>query len=69
MEWKKYRCDCLKIKKCGIGYSWNVNNCRCEVKKLAILIIESKDIESGTDDVKNVSECKSFSKNKAIIKK
>ena len=71
MEWKKCRCECLKIKKYGIGYSWNVNNCRCEMKKLAILIIESKecDIESGTDDVKNVSECKSFSKNKTIIKK
>ena len=25
----------LRIKKCNIGYSWNVNNCRCEMKKLA----------------------------------
>ena len=22
----KCRCECLKIKKCNIGYSWNVNN-------------------------------------------
>ena len=24
---KKCRCECLEIKKCKIGYSWNVNNC------------------------------------------
>ena len=27
----------LKINDCDIGYSWNVNNCRCEMKKLAAL--------------------------------
>ena len=31
---KKCRCECLKIKKCKNGYSWNVNNCRCETKKI-----------------------------------
>ena len=67
---KKCRCECLKIKKCGTGYSWNVNNCRCEMKKLARLTESDKcDIESETDDIKNVSECKSFPKNKTIIKK
>ena len=34
----KRRCECLKIKKCNIGYSRNVNNYRCEMKKLAALI-------------------------------
>ena len=29
-KWNKYkcRCKCLIIKKCDIGYSWNINNCR-----------------------------------------
>ena len=31
----KCRCEYLKIKDCDIGYSWNGNNCRCEMKKLA----------------------------------
>ena len=35
MEW--CRCECLKIKDCGIGYSWNVNNCRCEMKKISCI--------------------------------
>ena len=44
---KKCRCECLKIKKCKVGYSWNVNNCRCEMKKLAALIeFERCDIET-----------------------
>ena len=67
----KCRCECLKIKKCKIGYSWNVNNCRCEMKKLAALIeserfpkTEECDVE--TDEVKNVSECKAFPKNKTV---
>ena len=24
---KKCKCECLKIKKCKIGYLWNINNC------------------------------------------
>ena len=44
----KCRCECLKINKCDIGYSWDVNNCRCEMKKLAALI-EECDVE--TDEI------------------
>ena len=33
----KWRCKCLRIKDCDIGCSWNVNNCRCEMKKLSAL--------------------------------
>ena len=36
----KCRCECLKIKKCDIGYSLNVNNCRCKMKKLASLMLK-----------------------------
>ena len=25
-------------KKCNIGYFWNINNCKCQMKKLAKLI-------------------------------
>ena len=34
-KWSKDKCtcECLKIRKCDIDYSWNVNNCRCEMKK------------------------------------
>ena len=49
-KWNKYkfRCECLKIKKCNIGYPWNVNNCRCKLKKLVALTVETEecDIES-----------------------
>ena len=34
----KCRCECLRIKKCKNGYSWNVNNCGCEMRKFAKLI-------------------------------
>ena len=51
----KCRCECLKIKKCDIGYSWNVNNCTCEMKKLAALIESEKcDVETG--EIKSISE-------------
>ena len=64
---KKSRCECLKIQKYKIGYSWNINNCRCEFKKLARLIASEKyDIEA--DKIKDI-ECKSFLENKTIIKK
>ena len=60
----KCRCECLKIKKCDIGYFWNVNNCRCEMKKLARLIqTEECDVES--DEIKSVSENKTIT----LIKK
>ena len=60
---KKCRCECLKIKKC----KWNVNNCRCEMKKLARLIdFEKCDVE--TDEIKDI-KCKILPKNKTLIKK
>ena len=55
----KCRCECLKIKKCNVGYSWNVNNCRCEMKKLAA-VIESKECDIETDEIKSVSENKTI---------
>ena len=60
MEW--CRCECLKIKDCGIGHSWNVNNCRCEMKKLDALV-ESEECDIETDKIKSV-----FVK-KTVIKK
>ena len=55
---------------CKIGYSWNVNNCRCEMKKLAALIeSETEECDIETDKIKNVSECKAFPENKTWIKK
>ena len=61
----KYRCECLKIKKFKIGYSWNVNNCRCEMKNLAALV-ETEECDVETDEIKNISECKAFPENKTI---
>ena len=63
----KFRCECLKIKECKNGYSWNVNNCRCENKEFAKLInTEECDIE--TDEIKNISNIKTI-KCKKLIKK
>ena len=67
----KFRCECLKIKDCDIVYSWNVNNCRCEMKKLTALteserFLETEECDVETDEIKNVSECKEFPKNKTI---
>ena len=61
----KCRGECLKIKKCNIGYSWSVNNCRCEMKQLAALI-ETEECDVETDEIRNVSECKAFAENKTI---
>ena len=46
--WNKDKCrrECLKIKKCKIGYSWNVNNCRREMKILAALVESERFSES-----------------------
>ena len=57
------------------GYSWNVNNCRCEMKKLIALtesersleserFLETKKCDVETDKIKNVSECKAFPEKK-----
>ena len=67
----KFRCECLKIKKCAIGYSWNVNNYRFEMKKLAALIEserfhESEERKEITDNVINY-DC--TVRNKTLIKK
>ena len=44
----KCRCECLESKDCDVGYSWNVVNCRCELKKTAKLIVEEKcDVETN----------------------
>ena len=70
MNKDKCRHECLKIKDSDIGYSWNVNNCRCEMKKLAALIETGKcDVEM--DEIKDISECKAFPENKTktLIKK
>ena len=66
----KCKCECLKIKKCDIGYSWNVNTCRCEMKKLAALIEEECDVETSEKIrsnenkrvtlIKKIKNCKPF---------
>ena len=51
-KWNKEKCrsECLEIKDCDVGFSWNVVNCRCEFKKAAKLITtEECDVE--TDDI------------------
>ena len=62
----KYRCECLKIKKFKNGYSWNVNNCRCEMKKFAKLISTEK-CDIDTDEINN--NTKVTFKNETLIKK
>ena len=64
-KWNKDKCryECSKIKKCKIGYSWNVNNCRCEIKILAALI-ETKECDVQIDEIKSVSEKKNSNINK-----
>ena len=64
----KFRCECLIVKKCKIGYSWNANNCRCEMKKL-VTLIDSEECDVETDEIKSISECKTFPENKTLIKK
>ena len=58
----KFRYECSKIKKCSIGYSWNVNNCRCEMKKIARLIdVEECDAETNEkikSTINKTIECK-----------
>ena len=61
----KFRCECLKTKDCDIGYSWNVNNCRCEMNKFTALI-ETEECYVETNEIKSVSECKVFTKNKTV---
>ena len=46
---EKRRCESLGIKKCKAGYSLNVSNCRCEMKKLAALI-DSEECDVETDN-------------------
>ena len=73
-KWNKdqCKCECLKIKDCDIGYSWNVNNSRCEMKKMAALTVESErfleteECDVETDEIKNVSKYKAFPENKTI---
>ena len=71
-KWNKDKCscECLKIKKCKIGYSRNVNNCRCEMKKLAALteskrLPETEECDVESDKIKSVSENKTVT----LIKK
>ena len=57
----------FEIKKCDIGYSWNVNNCRCEMKKVAALT-ENEECKKITGDViKN--DCTIQNKTITLIKK
>ena len=60
----KDKCRC----ECKIDYSWNVNNYRCDMKKLTALIECERFLETDveTDEIKNVSECKAFPENKTI---
>ena len=45
---EKCRCECLEIKECDVSFSWNVSNCCCEMKKMAVLIEEEEcDVETS----------------------
>ena len=65
----KCRCQCLKIKKCKTGYSWNVSNFRCVLKKMRDAcrkfdsLIESDKCDIETD---RITEYKEFPKNKTV---
>ena len=38
----------MEIKECENNYSWNAVNCRCELRKTAVLIVEEEcDVETG----------------------
>ena len=67
---KKCRCECLKIKKCKTGYSRNVNNCICEMKKLARLIKSERFLKTEECDIETdkIPENKTI-KCKTLIKK
>ena len=64
----KCRCECLEIKDCNVGFSWNVVNYRCEFKKAAKLIVEKEcDVETNdvienkkTTLIKKIENCKPF---------
>ena len=45
------------MKDCDIGYSWNVNNCRCEMKKLAALIESESESERFPKRFCKYEEC------------
>ena len=38
----KCRCECLINKKCQNDFVWNYNNCKCEYRKSAKLIVEKE---------------------------
>ena len=61
----KCRCECLKNKDCHIGYSWNVNNRRGEMKKLAALVELERFPETEECDVET-SEQIIGTKNKTV---
>ena len=63
----------LEIKECDIDYSWNVNNCKCEMKKATKFIVEEcKEISDDVKEndfitenktvtlIKRVKDCKPF---------
>ena len=49
--------ECLKIKICDNGFSWNVVNCRCEYKRFfkfsrkAAALIAEEECDIETDDI------------------
>ena len=48
----KFRCECLKIEECDVGFSWNVISSSCEMKKAAALIVKECDVET-TEKIEN----------------
>ena len=65
---EKCRCECLEVKDRDVGFSWNVVNCSCELKKMTALIVEEEcDIETveivenkAVTLIKKVEDCKPF---------
>ena len=45
------KCECLKIKTCEIGFSWNISNCECEKSKKSAKLTTEEEYEEIIDDV------------------
>ena len=63
---EKCKCECLEIKDCDVGFSWNVVNCRCEFKKAAALIT-SEECDIETNDIVQNKTITLIKKRKKIV--
>ena len=43
----------VEIKDCDVGFSWNIVNCRCELKKATALIVQEECDVAINDMIEN----------------